>query len=206
MPVGSDTEVSSDFQLICGTNCNLRQDVADGKFREDLLARINIWSFKLHGLADRPEDIGILASHFLDELALAGLPEKRLSPGALEALDHHPWPGNIRQLRNVLEQAVIRCDGPLIMLPTMQRILAQGAAGMAESTPPYSPETRVNHGLEQVDCYGSDWFEPAAMAVALNGIVVIFVVSSGRVRERISAVLEARKEFGNTTGSEAAPT
>ena len=57
LPLGSDNETRSDFQLLCGTNRDLRQEVAKGRFREDLLARINLWTFTLPGLAERPEDI-----------------------------------------------------------------------------------------------------------------------------------------------------
>ena len=65
LPMGSDKEVSSDFQLIAGTNCDLRVDVAQGRFREDLFARINLWSYTLPGLAQRPEDIEPNVEHLL---------------------------------------------------------------------------------------------------------------------------------------------
>lgn len=104
MPMGSDREVSSDFQLIAGTNHDLWKDVAQGKFREDLLARMNLWTFRLPGLADRPEDLG---PNLFFELAQFSRQNGRKVTFNKEALDHYlefatspaaKWRANFRDL------------------------------------------------------------------------------------------------------------
>ena len=139
VPVGGHEGVPVDVRVVAATNRNLQQEVAAGRFREDLFFRLNVVAIRTIPLADRPEDIGVLADHFLRQLAREGLPDKRLSPGALEALQHDAWPGNVRQLRNVLEQAVIACDSALITLPWIQDLLAQRAWISAATASPRSP-------------------------------------------------------------------
>ena len=88
-----------------------------------LMVVLNVVYFPTKALADRPEDIGPLAAGFLEQLAREGMPEKELTAGAIEFLEIYSWPGNVRQLKNFLEQAVVGCDGPLISLPYVRRLL-----------------------------------------------------------------------------------
>lgn len=117
LPMGSDKEVSSDFQLIAGTNCDLRVDVAQGRFREDLFARINLWSYTLPGLAQRPEDIEPNVEHLLARSAAETGRAVRFnaeaktrylqfakSPQAL-------WSGNFRDLSASVTRMATLADG-----------------------------------------------------------------------------------------------
>jgi two-component system, NtrC family, response regulator AtoC len=103
--VGGTKKVSVDVRFIAATNRNLDQYVAEGKFRSDLLFRINNFMIQLPPLRERPEDIPSLAEHFLARTS--GGRGGRISGDAMELLNNYYWPGNVRELRNVIERAVI---------------------------------------------------------------------------------------------------
>jgi Response regulator containing CheY-like receiver, AAA-type ATPase, and DNA-binding domains len=103
--VGGTKKVSVDVRFIAATNRDLDQYVAEGKFRSDLLFRINNFTIHLPPLRERPEDIPSLAEHFLARTS--GGKAMRISGDAMEMLNNYYWPGNVRELRNVIERAVI---------------------------------------------------------------------------------------------------
>lgn len=106
-----DTKLSKvDVRLIAATNRNLRNDVKSGHFREDLYYRLNVFAIELPALRDRKEDIEILAGHFADNLKEG----TTLATESLQLLKEYSWPGNIRELRNVLQRAIILSDGQQI--------------------------------------------------------------------------------------------
>jgi transcriptional regulator with GAF, ATPase, and Fis domain len=110
--VGEERTRSVNVRLIAATNRNLQSDIAAGRFRQDLFYRLNVFPITVPPLRDRPEDIPLLASHFVQQtVRRLKLPKPRLSPGSLEALRHSPWPGNVRELQNVVERAVILAQG-----------------------------------------------------------------------------------------------
>ena len=110
--VGGTKKVSVDVRFIAATNRELDQYVADGKFRSDLLFRINNFTIKLPPLRERPEDIESLAEHFLARTN--GGKAMRISGDAMELLSNYHWPGNVRELRNVIERAVILSPSDVI--------------------------------------------------------------------------------------------
>ncbi len=105
--LGSNKRVKVDFRLICSTNRNLSEEVKKGNFREDLFYRINVVEIWVPPLRDRREDIPLLAVEFLREFCAREDKEVSISDGAMNALYNYHWPGNIRQLRNVIERAVV---------------------------------------------------------------------------------------------------
>lgn len=114
-PVGSNKPVRTDFRLICATNLNLHDAVEKGLFRQDLYYRIKTAEIRLPALRERKSDLRELAESFSDEFAIRyGKPKIRFSPHALRKLEQHTWPGNIRELRHTVENAVIMCDNGLI--------------------------------------------------------------------------------------------
>lgn len=123
-PVGSHVGERVDVQVIAATNRNLRDEVRAGRFREDLYYRLHVIHLHTTPLCQRIEDVPLLAATFLQQLAEEGLPCCTLSPGAERALTAHPWPGNVRQLRNVLEQAVIEASGPQLRSEQIAQLLA----------------------------------------------------------------------------------
>ena len=110
--LGSRNEIDVDVRLLAATNRHPQQAVEEGKLRNDLLYRLNVFGIHLPALGERKEDLPLLAQHLVTQLsAKHGRPARFLSPAAIEALQYHSWPGNVRELRNVIERAVIICSG-----------------------------------------------------------------------------------------------
>jgi len=106
--VGGNKPLELDVRLVAATNRNLEQLVKEGKFREDLFFRLNVVRILMPPLRTRTDDIPLLLSHYLNVFSKEnGLPPLTLEPGALQTLIHYPWPGNIRELRNFCENAVV---------------------------------------------------------------------------------------------------
>ncbi|MDX2185854.1 MAG: sigma-54 dependent transcriptional regulator [Opitutaceae bacterium] len=121
---------TADIRIIAATNRNLRDDVAAGKFREDLFYRLNVISIEVPSLRQRPEDILSIAKGLLRELgAQSGRRFTDFTTDAALALQRHPWPGNLRELRNCLERAVILSDGPLIHLSDLPELSSKPEQG-----------------------------------------------------------------------------
>ncbi len=114
-PVGSDTPVTVNTRIIAATSRNLRQMVEAGCFREDLLYRLNVVEIHIPPLRERPEDIPTLAEYYCRHHAENyGKPVKRLNTEACLQLLNHPWKGNVRELSNVIERAVLFCESDTI--------------------------------------------------------------------------------------------
>ncbi len=115
LPVGSGKELPVDVRIIAATNRNLEEEVKTGNFREDLFFRLNTVPFYLPPLRERLEDIPLLVEYFIKKAALThGVPEKKISKQALSKLMSYNWPGNIRELRYIIERAVILSKGETI--------------------------------------------------------------------------------------------
>jgi TyrR family helix-turn-helix protein len=109
--VGGAREHKGDVRIIAATHRDLSTMVSERSFREDLYYRLNVLRLELPPLRARGEDIILLARHFIQQAAVqVGRRAPSLSPAARDALLHHPWPGNVRQLQNVLFRAVTLCD------------------------------------------------------------------------------------------------
>ena len=106
--VGGDKEISVHVRVIAATNKDLKKEIEENKFREDLYHRLSVIVIKVPALNERKEDIALLADKFLDDIAEEyGARKKSIQPKALEALEQYNWTGNIRELRNVIERLVI---------------------------------------------------------------------------------------------------
>jgi len=114
--LGSADVVRVDARVVSATNAHLLSLVREGKFREDLYYRLCGFPIDIPPLRDRSEDIGQLAAHFLEKYSL-GPPTPELSAAALQLLKAHPWAGNIRELQNVIERAVILSEGEPLIRP-----------------------------------------------------------------------------------------
>jgi two-component system nitrogen regulation response regulator GlnG len=134
-PVGGDVFVKIDVRILAATNKNLRQLIRDGKFREDLYYRLAVVPLELPPLRERKEDIPELVAYFLARRKGAGPRPHRMSPAALARLDNYHWPGNIRELENVIERAAILSDGQEIHardLPPLETAMPIPAPGDVE--------------------------------------------------------------------------
>jgi transcriptional regulator with PAS, ATPase and Fis domain len=113
--VGSNKHIPVDIRLICATNCDLIQLVMEGKFREDLLYRINTILIEVPPLRDRVDDIPILANYFLRvQCERYGKDAMKMNTHALEKLANHDWPGNVRELQHSIEKAVIMSESAVL--------------------------------------------------------------------------------------------
>ena len=131
-PVGSHDRAPVDVRILAATNRELQQEVAAGRFREDLYFRLNVVSIQTRPLRERAEDIEILAEHFLRRFAVEnGMPWKRLSEAARKQLQAYPWPGNIRELENAIERAILFSPGELIEATVLPRVAADNADGIS---------------------------------------------------------------------------
>jgi len=114
MRVGSQSAQRTDVRIIAATNRVASEAVAEGRLRADLMYRLRVFPIALPALRERPEDIDMLAGHFLDELNREEGQHKRLSEDALAVLRDYDWPGNVRELRNVVHQAFILADAVIL--------------------------------------------------------------------------------------------
>ena len=130
--VGETRTRRADVRIVTATNVDLEAAVKDGRFREDLLYRINVVEVDLPPLRDRPEDVPGLAERFLREFA-RGRPIAGFTPAAAAALAAHRWPGNVRELRNVVERAVILCQGDEIGPEQFPAAVTAGSPAAADA-------------------------------------------------------------------------
>ncbi len=131
--VGDDKTITVDARIIAATNRNLEEMVEQGDFREDLYYRLNVIPIWLPPLRERKEDIPVLAEHFLDKIAEEMHSEpKRIEPEAMEALMNYSWPGNIRELENVMERINILADGQEIYPTDLPHYINENYSARAE--------------------------------------------------------------------------
>jgi two-component system response regulator PilR (NtrC family) len=139
--VGGSADIAIAARIVAATNRDLAEEVRAGRFREDLYYRLNVIQLRMPPLRERAEDIPVFVDYFLARFAAElGRPPPRLSPDALALLVAHPWPGNLRELANVVERAVTLGEGDVIGLAALPPSLRQGglaaaAAGGAAELP-----------------------------------------------------------------------
>ncbi|MEW5774634.1 MAG: sigma 54-interacting transcriptional regulator [Thermodesulfobacteriota bacterium] len=136
-PLGSDQEHDVDVRLITATNADLKALIEARTFREDLYYRLKVITVSAPPLRERPENIPILAAHFLREAELTtGRSGLALSRGALEKLKRHPWPGNVRELKNAITMAVVMAEGKTIQAEQLMLETTEAAASHRSPAPP----------------------------------------------------------------------
>jgi two-component system, NtrC family, response regulator AtoC len=154
--VGGSKPIELDVRLVAATNRNLEQLVRDGKFREDLFFRLNVVRLLMPPLRDRPEDVPLLLAHFIRVFSDEnGVPPLTVEPGALRTLQAYAWPGNIRELRNFCENAVVlRRGGSLTeydLEPKFRGDLpAPGTPGAAPAPPPVAGSLSVEENEKRL--------------------------------------------------------
>ena len=136
--LGGKSEIAVDVRVISATNRELKDEIKGGRFREDLYFRLNVFHINLAPLKERHEDIPVLVQHFIDRFAReAGKKLHGVSPQAMKRLTDYGWPGNIRELRNTLERAVILCGSGVIEAEHLPSELAAGGGESAYLKLPY---------------------------------------------------------------------
>ena len=134
LPVGSTKEVNADVRVIAATNRDLSDFVREGRFREDLFYRLSVFELFIPPLRERGTDIELLVNHFLAHFSRQhGRPNMTLSDDARAKLLAYRWPGNVRQLRNVIDSAVVMSEGPIILADDLGLRDASASAGELET-------------------------------------------------------------------------
>jgi DNA-binding NtrC family response regulator len=148
--IGGGPPVRVDVRVVAATNKSLEAEIEAGRFRADLLDRLNVVPLRVPALRERQSDIPMLANHFL---ALAcevhDRPNKRISDGAMEILQTYSYPGNVRELRNLVERLVILTPGTAITETQARALLPMETAGATTSH--FRPETPLREMLEEVE-------------------------------------------------------
>jgi two-component system response regulator HydG len=157
-PVGSDRTVGVDVRVVCGTNRDLAAEVAAGRFREDLLYRLQVVEIAVPPLRARKGDIAALADHFLGRIAArTGKPAKRLATDAVSLCLEHDWPGNVRELEHAIEAAAVYAEGEEITardLPMAGKVFrkkAEHAIEAAAVTVDGAPRAGLRETLEDLE-------------------------------------------------------
>jgi len=175
-----------DVRILAAANVNLLSEVREGRFREDLYYRLAVVTLKLPALRERGDDPLLLARHFLSRLSEEyGLPQASLTPEAVAAIRRHTWPGNIRELRNAIERALLMSDGPEVGPEALALDETPGTAPPAVGGPLPFPAT-----LEEI--------EVAAARAALelsDGNKSAAARLLGTTRTRLYRLLEAEEEL-----------
>ena len=127
--IGSAKSVQVDVRVIAATNKRLDEEIAAGRFREDLFYRLNVVPIEVPPLRERREDVAALVKHFADSLAVSGgVTPRRFDDGALKRLERRDWPGNIRELRNAVERLLILAEGKGVTAADVDRVLGGNGA------------------------------------------------------------------------------
>ncbi|MBI3466774.1 MAG: sigma 54-interacting transcriptional regulator [Planctomycetes bacterium] len=162
--IGGQEPVQVDLRIIATTNRDLTQAVAAGEFRRDLFYRLEVLTFDLPPLRQRPEDIRLLAEHLIDlACKQAGLPGTRLSSEALGRLEAHDWPGNVRELRNTINRAVILSEGATIEAEHVVFSPIPDSAGGTLATAGKLSDMERTHILEAIARAGGNKAEAARL-------------------------------------------
>jgi two-component system response regulator PilR (NtrC family) len=154
--VGSSREQSVDVRILSATHKDLAQLAEQGEFRRDLYYRINVIELRAPSLRERPEDIPQLVEHILGKLVAGPHHRPKLDESALQALTHYSFPGNVRELENILERALTLSDGPNITeadlrLPQDKRPATGDAAPAAALTPEPTPDFELENYMDDIE-------------------------------------------------------
>ncbi|CAM4404770.1 sigma-54-dependent transcriptional regulator [Pseudoalteromonas ostreae] len=161
-PVGSSKAVDIDIRLICATNDNLDQAVAEGRFRQDLLYRINTVEIRLPALRERSDDIPLLANYYLKHFAQKYKRSLTISDDDMSALCQYAWPGNVRELAHAIERAVILTEGDKLDISS---VVGNSAS---VSTDENTQNTEVLNNVAQYDTFDLDILEQRTVRAALK--------------------------------------
>jgi len=163
--VGGNRDIEVDVRVVAATNKELSDEIADGKFREDLYFRLNVFHFHIPPLRERGDDIPLLLEDFLREYcSFYGKPEMSIKDEALEVLVSYAWPGNIRELRNVVERLVIIADDRELGLDKIPLSLRKVPA-KEDNQLPYADETDYRQAREDFE---RDFFQQRLVANGWN--------------------------------------
>jgi DNA-binding NtrC family response regulator len=177
--VGGTEDIHVDVRVLTATNRDLKERIRKGHFREDLYYRLNVVSLPLPPLRDRMEDLALLAEHFIRKKSVARDRTPKIAPEARALLQSYDWPGNIRELENAIERAIVLCDGDTIQAADLPTEVA-GSPGDTRGA-----KRDFRHGSIQFDERG----EPRSLAELEKIQIRTVLETTGGHRERASQIL-----------------
>jgi formate hydrogenlyase transcriptional activator len=149
--LGSTRTIRTDARLIAATNRDLEALVNEGKFRSDLYYRLNVFPVRVPALRERPEDIPLLVRHFVQQFSRRfGKAIDTILSETMTTLVKYPWPGNIRELQNIVERAVILTTGPVLKVPSDNLRPPNGGPAPVASAPASPPPVSPNRNMRAV--------------------------------------------------------
>ena len=148
--VGGTEEILVNVRILAASNQDLKKNIENGKFREDLFYRLNVISFEMPPLRKRKEDIPLLVSHFLEKYCSGmGRPLKRIAPEVIGVFETYPWPGNVRELENMIERIVaIEDRGTVTKSSLPKEMLTPNKK--EEAAPPLEPGFDLNSVMDDI--------------------------------------------------------
>jgi len=162
--VGGNTEIPLNLRVVAATNQNIEDLVKQGRFREDLYFRLNVFHIEIPPLRDRKEDLPVIIEYHLKRLSSAmGKDVTRIAPKALQIFNTHDWPGNIRELVNVLENAMIMCKGDAISVSDLPTHLLSGGGTMV-----LNQNNQVDNYAEAKEEFERIYFQALLQQAELN--------------------------------------
>lgn len=186
-PLGSGRECRSDVRIVTASNVALAALAASGRFRPDLLYRLRVLDVRVPGLAERGDDVLLLARHFAQRFArVYGVPAKRLAPATCDWMRRHPWLGNVRELENLVHRAYLMSDSPTIDPP---------ASAMPADTAPDSGETMTQAKTRAIEAFERDYL--ARLMTQCGGNVSRAARVAGKERRSLGKLL---KKHGLSAG------
>ncbi|GFO55170.1 acetoacetate metabolism regulatory protein AtoC [Geomonas sp. Red276] len=149
--VGASTSQRVNVRVVSATSRNMADEVAEGRFREDLFFRLNVFTISIPPLRERIEDVELLVEHFLNKYGTAmNRPGVRPSDEALQALKRYQWPGNVRELENCIERGLVLCESKELGLSCLPESVRR-SAGMGRRTTDYVSSLSIKKGAEALE-------------------------------------------------------
>jgi two-component system nitrogen regulation response regulator NtrX len=149
--IGGAKSIQVDVRVLAATNKDLEAEISDGRFREDLLYRLNVVPIDVPPLRERREDIPALVAHFAEQLSTgAGVPARKFSDDAIRRLQNRPWPGNIRELRNAVERALILASGKTVTARDIDRLLPSSGLANGQTLENFKLDAEKSFLTEQL--------------------------------------------------------
>ena len=148
--VGGNQKVQVDVRVISSSSRDLREEIVENRFREDLFHRLNVVPLRVPALSERREDIPLLVEHFMSKIcASTGLPPRKIGEDAMAALQTHHWPGNVRQLRNNVERLLILASGDTEEIITAEMLPSEIGASAPSINPGAGAENIISLPLRE---------------------------------------------------------
>ncbi len=148
--VGGNEEIEVDVRIVCATNEDLHASVRKGRFREDLFYRLAVFELEIPPLRDRPEDTVLLGQHFLADFAARhDRPRARFSESAVAAIQKYSWPGNVREIQNAVERALVASLSDEVRLEDLPRRIRDAIQGMGTPIPAQTHQSDSRHGSQE---------------------------------------------------------